>query len=85
MSLLVPSHFRRFIKMDYMDLVYQIVEEVIDQYNKENKPNEKEEVVKTAEIPTTLTPLQRAIALRRKADNKYDSYIASKLLPGLDK
>ena len=71
--------------MEYQELIYQIVEEVIDQYNKEHKPKDKEEVVKTAEVPTTITPLQRAIALRRKADTKYDSYIASKLLPGLDK
>ena len=71
--------------MEYQELVYKIVEEVIEQCAKEKQPSDKNEVVKTAEIPTTLTPLQRAIALRRKADNKYDIYIASKLLPGLDK
>lgn len=71
--------------MEYIELVYKIVEEVLEQCAKEKQPSDKNEVVKTAEIPTTLTPLQRAIALRRKADNKYDSYIASKLLPGLDK
>ena len=73
------------LKMEYIELVYKIVEEVLEQCAKEKQPSDKNEVVKTAEIPTTLTPLQRAIALRRKADNKYDSYIASKLLPGLDK
>ncbi len=71
--------------MEYQELVYKIVEEVIEQCAKEKQPSDKNEVVKTAEVPTTLTPLQRAIANRRKADNKYDSYIASKLLPGLDK
>lgn len=71
--------------MEYIELVYKIVEEALEQCAKEKQPSDKNEVVKTAEIPTTLTPLQRAIALRRKADNKYDSYIASKLLPGLDK
>ena len=71
--------------MEYKELVYTIVEEVIEQYNKENKPKDKDEVVKTAEVPTTITPLQRAISNRRKADNKYDSYMASKLLPSLNK
>ena len=85
MSLLVASYLTEKLKMEYIELVYKIVEEVIEQYDKENEPKTKEEVVKTTEVPTTITPLQRAIALRRKADNKYDNYIASKLLPGLDK
>ena len=45
----------------------------------------KDEVIKTTEIPTVLTPLERALANRRKTANKYDSYISSKLLPGLSK
>ena len=71
--------------MEYIELVYKIVEEVIEQYNKENKSNDKDEVVKTAEVPTTITPLQRCIKNRQRSINKYDNYIASKLLPGLDK
>lgn len=71
--------------MEYKELVYQIVEEVIEQYNKEKKPKDKDEVIKTTEIPTVLTPLERALANRRKTANKYDSYISSKLLPGLSK
>jgi len=43
------------------------------------------ETVKTSETPQEMTPLERAMALRRKATNKYDNAIMAKYLPGLDK
>lgn len=49
------------------------------------KKEEETKTVKTSETPKTMTPLERAIALRRNAANKYDSYIMGKYLAGLDK
>ncbi len=51
------------------------------QRNKE----QEEEVIKTSDVPTAPTPTERANALKRKEASKYTSYIANKLLPGLDK
>lgn len=51
------------------------------QKNKE----QEEEVIKTSDVPTAPTPTERANALKRKEASKYTSYIANKLLPGLDK
>ena len=51
------------------------------QRNKE----QEEEVIKTSSVPTSPTPTERANALKRKEASKYTSYIADKLLPGLDK
>lgn len=52
---------------------------------KSKKEEENNKTVKTSETPKTMTPLERAMALRRKASNKYDSYIMGKFLAGLDK
>ncbi len=71
--------------MEYKELVYMIVEEVIKEYTKENKPIDNDNTVKTSETPQVLTPLEREQACRRKIANKYDSYITAKLLPGLEK
>lgn len=49
------------------------------------KKEEENKTVKTSDTPKTMTPLERAIALRRKAANKYDSHIMGKYLAGLDK
>ena len=46
---------------------------------------EQEQILKISDTPQDLTPLERAKALRRKAANQYDNYIAKKLLPGLEK
>ena len=51
----------------------------------EQKQKEQQEVIKTSDVPTAPTPTERANALKRKEANKYTSYIANKLLPGLDK
>ena len=40
---------------------------------------------KQSDTPKAMTPLERAMAFRRKAANKYDSYIMGKFLAGLDK
>ena len=71
--------------MEYKELVYMIVEEVIKEYTKENKPIDNDNTVKTSETPQVLTPLEREQARRRKIASKYDSYIIAKLLPGLEK
>ncbi len=44
-----------------------------------------EQILKTSDTPEELTPLERAKFMRRKMANKYDNYIAKKLLSGLDK
>ncbi len=52
---------------------------------KAKKEEENNKVVKTSDTPKAMTPLERAMAFRRKAANKYDSYIMGKFLAGLDK
>lgn len=51
----------------------------------EQKQKEHQEVIKTSDVPTAPTPIERANALKRKEASKYTSYIANKLLLGLDK
>lgn len=51
--------------------------------NKKKKQQE-DEVIKTSDVPTAPTPMEKANALQRKVSNQYTSYIASKLLPGLE-
>ena len=51
----------------------------------EQKQKEQQEVIKTSDVPTAPTPTERANALKRREASKYTSYIANKLLPGLDK
>lgn len=46
---------------------------------------EKDDIVKTAEVPKPLSPVEKAKALLQKTDSKYQSYIAKKLLPSLNK
>lgn len=49
---------------------------------KEKQP--QNEPIKTTETPQPMKPIEKAMALRRKTDNKYANYIASKTLTGLD-
>lgn len=45
---------------------------------------QKNKVVKTSNVDTAPTPIEKANALKKKESSKYTSYIASKLLPGID-
>lgn len=49
------------------------------------KKEKENNIIKISDTPKTMTPLERAMALRRKAANKYDSYIMGKYLAGFDK
>lgn len=49
------------------------------------KKEEENKTTKTSDTPQPLTPLEKAMALRRKSFNKYASYISSKILAGIDK
>lgn len=73
--------------MDYKDLVYQIVTEVLEEClnNTAKEKQQKDDIVKTAEVPKPLSPMEKAKALLQKTDSKYQSYIAKKLLPSLNK
>ncbi len=73
--------------MDYKDLVYQIVTEVLEEFLNSTKKEkqQKDDIVKTAEVPKPLSPVEKAKALLQKTDSKYQSYIAKKLLPSLNK
>ena len=46
---------------------------------------QKDDIIKTAEVPKPLSPMEKAKALLQKTDSKYQSYIAKKLLPSLNK
>lgn len=74
--------------MQYRELVYKIANEVLEEYIKEKEKEEKEHndnIIKTAEVPKPLTPMEKAKALQQKIDSKYQAYIAKKLLPSLNK
>lgn len=73
--------------MDYKELVHQIALEVLQEClnNTPKDKEQKDDIIKTAEVPKPLNPVEKAKALLQKTDNKYQSYIAKKLLPSLNK
>jgi len=52
---------------------------------KREKKQDNNDMLNVANVPKPLTPTERAKALQQKATNKWHSYIAKKLLPGLNK
>lgn len=73
--------------MEYKKLVEQIALEVLEEFfnNTAKEKQQNSDIVKTAEVPKPLTPAEKAKALQQKIDNKYQAYIAKKLLPSLNK
>lgn len=73
--------------MDYKELVEQLVLKILEEcFNDTMKEKQqKDDIIKTAEVPKPLTPAEKAKALQQKIDNKYQAYIAKKLLPSLNK
>ncbi len=73
--------------MNYKELVVQIALEVLEEClnNTQKEKQQKDDIIKTAEVPKPLSPVEKAKALLQKADSKYQSYIAKKLLPSLNK
>lgn len=73
--------------MNYQELVEQIVFEILEEYlnNTQKNKEQKDDIIKTAEVPKPLSPMEKAKALLQKTDSKYQSYIAKKLLPSLNK
>ena len=73
--------------MSYKELVEQIVMEILEEClnNTQKEKQQKDDILKTAEVPKPLTPAEKAKALLQKIDSKYQSHIAKKLLPSLNK
>ena len=73
--------------MNYKELVVQIALEVLEEClnNTPKEKQQKDDIIKTAEVPKPLNPMEKAKALLQKTDSKYQSYIAKKLLPSLNK
>ena len=73
--------------MNYKELVEQIVMEILEEClnNTAKEKQQKDDVIKTAEVPKPLSPMEKAKALLQKTDNKYQTYIAKKLTPSLNK
>lgn len=73
--------------MDYKELVEQIALEVLEECFNDTPKNkeQKDDIIKTAEVPKPLNPVEKAKALLQKTDSKYQSYIAKKLTPSLNK
>lgn len=73
--------------MNYKELVHQIALEVLEEYlsNTQKEKQQKDDIVKTAEVPKPLNPVEKAKALQQKIDSKYQSHIVKKLLPSLNK
>lgn len=64
---------------------YQEKRAVVKAKLKASVNKKKEEVLKTSDVATAPTLAEKANALKKKASNQYTSYIASKLLPDLNK
>ena len=73
--------------MNYQELVVQIALEVLEEClnNTPKEKQQKDDIIKTAEVPKPLSPVEKAKALLQKTDSKYQSYIAKKLTPSLNK
>ena len=73
--------------MSYKELVEQIVMEILEEClnNTQKEKQQKDDILKTAEVPKPLTPAEKAKALLQKIDSKYQSYISKKLTPSLNK
>ncbi len=73
--------------MDYKELVHQIALEVLQEClnNTSKEKQQKDDIIKMAEVPKPLSPVEKARALLQNTDSKYQSYIAKKLLPSLNK
>lgn len=73
--------------MSYKELVEQIVMEILEEClnNTPKEKQQKDDIIKTAEVPKPLNPVEKAKALQQKIDSKYQSYIAKKLTPSLNK
>lgn len=73
--------------MNYKELVHQIALEVLEECfnNTQKEKQEKDDILKTAEVPKPLSPMEKAKALLQKTDSKYQAYIAKKLTPSLNK
>ena len=73
--------------MNYKELVNQIVIEVLEEClnTTQKEKQQKDDIVKMAEVPNPLSPMEKAKALLQKTDSKYQSYIAKKLTPSLNK
>lgn len=80
------SNFRFYIKGELKHMEY--TKEQLAQILKKKAKKEKEQnndIIKTAEVPKPLSPVEKARALLQKTDSKYQSYIAQKLTPSLNK
>lgn len=73
--------------MNYKELVEQIALEILEEClnNTKKEKQQKDDIVKMAKVPKPLTPAEKAKALQQKIDSKYQSYIAKKLTPSLNK
>ena len=73
--------------MNYKELVNQIVIEVLEEClnTTQKEKQQKDDIVKMAEVPKPLSPVEKAKALQQKIDSKYQSYISKKLTPSLNK
>lgn len=73
--------------MDYKELVHQIALEVLQEClnNTKKEKQQKDDIIKMAEVPKPLSPAEKAKALLQKTDSKYQSHITKKLLPSLNK
>lgn len=71
--------------MNYRELVEKIALQVLEEYFEKKEKQQNNDIVKTAEVPKPLSPMEKARALLQKTNSKYQSYIAKKLLPSLNK
>ena len=73
--------------MNYQELVEQLVLDILEEClnNTAKEKEQKDDIVKMAEVPKPLSPMEKAKSLQQKIDSKYQSYISKKLTPSLNK
>lgn len=69
---------------DYQKRLNTMKEILKANLEKKKQEQQKNKVVKTSNVDTAPTPLEKANALKKKESSQYTSYMASKLLPGID-
>ena len=76
--------FKIIGELKHMEYTKEQLAQILKKKAKKEK-EQNNDIIKTAEVPKPLSPVEKARALLQKTDSKYQSYIAQKLTPSLNK
>lgn len=76
--------FKIIGELKHMEYTKEQLAQILKKKAKKEK-EQNNDIIKTAEVPKPLSPVEKARALLQKTDSKYQSYISKKLTPSLNK